>query len=451
MLDTSALLLSLAVSLLGADQPVSLVRNGGLEASVAWNLASATLEATGNPGRCISCSDRGGATQEVLVARRELTLTVAVDAKVEGVQPEPGKRGYAFAAVYQTDELGNLVRSHDFIQEIGTATWQRKSYTFTVDPKADYVSLRCGLFQATGKAWFDNWTLVAGPESKRLDEVQEPRCRPNSPKGVAAILDEPGMPIHGTASSPETIARILSGAGLETRRLSAVELADPTVLNPTRFHLVVVLTGQTFPAAARLTFREFLRSGGGLITMGGYAFNQQVRKVENQWLGEEGLVQTQLEQAMAADRSLLSNGGFEKDQTLRPGAADVSGQWHGASGRCAMVAEAAKEGRFGRPGDRARGCDGRRGPTGRGDAGQAKDDVSVVGLDANVQRERPRHGLHGPVPVRCQGEARRLPRFRYRSRHDRLAAAQVRRHARTIRRSAEHPPGALSGPRHGLV
>jgi hypothetical protein len=347
MLDTSALLLSLAVSLLGADQPASLVRNGGLEASVAWNLARATLEPTGNPGRCISCNDHGGATQEVLVARRELTLTVAVDAKVEGVQPEPGKRGYAFAAVYQTDELGNLVRSHDFIQEIGTATWQRKSYTFTVDPKADFVSLRCGLFQATGKAWFDNWTLVAGPESKRLDEVQEPRCRPNSPKGVAAILDEPGMPIHGTASSPETIARILSGAGLETRRLSAVELADPTVLNPTRFHLVVVPTGQTFPAAARLTFREFLRSGGGLITMGGYAFNQQVRKVDDQWLAEEGLVQTQLEQAMAADRSLLPNGGFEKEQTLRPGAPDVSGQWHGASGRCAMVAEAAKEGRFG--------------------------------------------------------------------------------------------------------
>ena len=177
----------------GAQRPASLVRNGGCEQSSAWTFADSGFAEGGNPGRCLRIVGTGAATQDVLVARQTLTLTVAVDVLANGVKAHEGKPGYAFAAVYQTDETGRLLANHDFIQITGTQDWQRRSYTFRVDPGADYVSLRCGLFQAGGEVRFDNWTLVPGSEAKRLDEVTEPANHPPRP-GVAAILNQPDLP-----------------------------------------------------------------------------------------------------------------------------------------------------------------------------------------------------------------------------------------------------------------
>jgi len=92
------------------------------------------------------------------------------------------------------DENGRLVAHHDFAQIRHTQEWKRFSYTFQVDPRADTVSLRCGLFQATGTAWFDNWTLVAGTEPRRLDEVAQPAMRPAGGPAQVAILREAEMP-----------------------------------------------------------------------------------------------------------------------------------------------------------------------------------------------------------------------------------------------------------------
>jgi hypothetical protein len=344
MLESSALLFALLLFPADSGHRQSLVRNGGLETNGGWHLFRAALAAEGNPGRCIRCGDQGAATQEVLVAGKRLTLTVAVDVKTSGVAADSGKRGYAFAAVYQTDESGRLIATHDFVQQVGTRGWQRSSYTFTVDPKADFVSLRCGLFQATGTACFDNWTLVAGEQAWRLDEVAEPLSRPANPAGAVAVLDEPEMPVKGSASSAERIAAILAGAGMATERLTADQLADPTVLNSSRFNLVVLPTGESFPAAARLVFREFLRGGGGFITTGGYAFNHLVRKAEGRWGSEEERNRARLHDALAASRSLLPNGGFEQDQSLSFDSA--LGRWHRTSTRCEIVSESPKEGQF---------------------------------------------------------------------------------------------------------
>ncbi len=49
----------------------------------------------------------------------------------------------------------------------------------------------------------------------------------------------------GSPASPETIAVVLQEGGLETHLLSADELADPLVLNTSRFDLLVLPTGQT--------------------------------------------------------------------------------------------------------------------------------------------------------------------------------------------------------------
>ncbi|HUT88613.1 MAG TPA: beta-galactosidase trimerization domain-containing protein [Thermoguttaceae bacterium] len=330
----------------GASLPPSLVQNGDVELASGWDTGGGTIAPGGNPGGCLRFDRPGGARQDVLVAGRDLTLTVAVDVQVAEVVPEQGKGGYAFAAVYQTDERGKLVAFHDFVQLTGTGPWNRHSYTFRVHPEADFVSLRCGLFQAKGIACFDNWTLVVGTEPKRIDEVEPPARRSHRPGGAAAILREPGMPVQGAASSPETLAKILEGAGFDVRLLSADELADPIVFNASQFDLVVLPTGATFPAEARLAMVDFLRSGGGFLALGGYAFNRLVRKVDGKWIDEAEFVDAQLDEAMRAERSLIPGGGFEEDGAVALDGPMTEGQWRRTSELCTIVDESPHEGRF---------------------------------------------------------------------------------------------------------
>ena len=66
------------------------------------------------------------------------------------------KPGYSHAAIYQLGRRGELVIFHDIAQLPGTQDWQRQSDTFPVHARAERVSVRCGLHQAQGTAWFDN-------------------------------------------------------------------------------------------------------------------------------------------------------------------------------------------------------------------------------------------------------------------------------------------------------
>ncbi len=324
----------------------SLVRNGGFETARGWEVGAGAIVPGGSPGRCLRFQRPGGARQDVLVAGREATLTAAVDVRLDGVRAEEGQSGYAFAAVYQTDETGRLVGFQDFVQLRGTVSWQRHHTTFQVHPQADFVSLRCGLFQATGTACFDNWTLVAGSEPKRLDEVRRPAVPSGPPGGTAAIFCEPGMPITGKASPPETLAAILRKAGFEVRLLSADQLADPMVFNASQFDLVVLPTGESFPAEARPAMIEFLRGGGDFISVGGYAFNRLLRRVNGRWVPEEQAVRAELDRATRAESSLVPNGGFERVQDVPLSGTAVEGQWRRTSGDCTVVEETPSEGRF---------------------------------------------------------------------------------------------------------
>ncbi|MBN1418228.1 MAG: hypothetical protein JXP34_05590 [Planctomycetes bacterium] len=151
-----------------------------------------------------------------------------------------------------------------------------------------------------------------------------------SGEGFAAILREPGMPIRGAASSPETLATILRAGGISTRFLSASELADPAILDASAIDFVVIPAGETFPVEARDAFVAFLRSGGGFVSMGGYAFDHLVRKVDGRWIREEDRLAAARERATRPERSLIPGGGFEGDPA--PG------------GTCSIVAEDPKEG-----------------------------------------------------------------------------------------------------------
>lgn len=311
------------------------MRHGGFDRSVGWNLGPARLADEGHPGPCLRFDRQGGASQDVYTGGTLGTLAVACDLRTNGVRPVLGNQGYAFAAVYQTDENGRLVAHHDFAQLRGTQDWSRVSYTFQVDPRADTISLRCGLFQADGVAWFDNWTLVAGSEAKRLDEVRQPDSRSADGPAQVAILHEPGMPMRGCPSDPETLATIIERAGVATTLLSGDELADPAVFHAGRYDLVVVPTGRTFPAKARRNFTEFLRHGGAYLSTGGYAFDALVRNVDGRWRSEVDVVRDLHRRAMDADASLLPNGGFEETDELPLGGVVPDGAWRrsGAAGR----------------------------------------------------------------------------------------------------------------------
>jgi len=326
------------------DRDTTLLQNGGYDRSTGWDTGVGVIVSDGNPGACLRFNRSGGARQDVLVARRPLTLTVAVDIKVTDVAADEGKPGYAFAAIYQTDEYGKLVTAHDFAQLTGTNDWQRYEYTFQADSRADFVSVRCGIFQATGIAFFDNWILVQGTEAKMLSEAEATdivgRRAP-----TAAVFHETEMPVVGAPSSAKTIAAILDDVGIQTRVLPARELADPMSLNTKRFDLVVLPTGQTFPVEARLTLVHFLRNGGDFISTGGYAFNDLRRLVGDVWMDEREVAQKLLDEAMAEKRSLLPDGGFEQRVADRAEGGPTGGLWQSTSDiYCAVVEDGAYRG-----------------------------------------------------------------------------------------------------------
>lgn len=164
--------------------------------------------------------------------------------------------------------------------------------------------------------------------------------------GRAVILDEPDMPIRGARSSPRVLARILEAAGLTSRLVSADELADPRILDAKWLDLVVLPTGRSFPSPARDPLIRFLHSGGGLITMGGYAFNHLVTKDAGRWNDENLLLAARFEAATQKEKSLLSNGDFEASQTLAESGRPIPGQWQSSGRRCTIVAEMPQEGSF---------------------------------------------------------------------------------------------------------
>ena len=164
--------------------------------------------------------------------------------------------------------------------------------------------------------------------------------------GRAVVLDEPGMPIRGAGSAPRVIAQILEGAGIVVLPVSADELADRRVLDPEQLELVVLPTGESFPSSARESLVRFLRSGGGLITMGGYAFNHLVAREDGQWSNEVDRLKTRFQAATRRENSLIPNGDFEATQALPEPGRSVTGQWARSGPGSMIVAEVPQEGKF---------------------------------------------------------------------------------------------------------
>jgi hypothetical protein len=106
----------------------------------------------------------------------------------------------------------------------------------------------------------------------------------------AVVLHEPGMPVRGMASAAPVVRQILAGAGIHSRLVSARELADPAMLDAATIDLVVLPTGQSFPVAARDNLVRFLRAGGDLLQLGGYAFDNLLWEQDGRWYDQAAFV-----------------------------------------------------------------------------------------------------------------------------------------------------------------
>jgi hypothetical protein len=106
----------------------------------------------------------------------------------------------------------------------------------------------------------------------------------HSEKGTVAVLDKFQKHIFGMPSSPDTIAAILSNAGMNVQLISAEALGDSSFLTSDRFDIVVLPYGQSFPVNAHKSFVKYLHDGGNFISMGGYAFTDLLKYKDGKWV-----------------------------------------------------------------------------------------------------------------------------------------------------------------------
>jgi hypothetical protein len=76
--------------------------------------------------------------------------------------------GFAYLAVYQERRDGTLVSFADYAHLTGTEPWQVYASDVVIEAGAEVLCVRCGIYQASGSAWFDDVRLA---ETTGLREV----------------------------------------------------------------------------------------------------------------------------------------------------------------------------------------------------------------------------------------------------------------------------------------
>ncbi|MCX7598440.1 MAG: hypothetical protein N2512_06175, partial [Armatimonadetes bacterium] len=156
-------------------------------------------------------------------------------------------------------------------------------------------------------ALVDDVVFEVPPEvSARLRREEEERRRaaqeaikamdwkPSDRGSIGIFRDQVPPAKEGTFSDPEYLGEVLRRDGYAVYYLSVSQLAMPELLRPELFDLIVLPYGPRFPGEATESFREYLRSGGRFLSVGGYAFDEP-------YFAQPG-----------RDTQQLANGGFEE-------------------------------------------------------------------------------------------------------------------------------------------
>ncbi|MGC9317736.1 MAG: beta-galactosidase [Armatimonadota bacterium] len=328
----AALLLSTSLVM---AQPVDHVINGSFDSRARWQLPrDAELVDRASGDRCVLIT-HGGARQVIWRQPGWATMTAVVDIRAEQVRQEPD--GFAYAAVYQYDEAGALVEFRDFVQLREPRGWERYSYTFEVNPATVTIGLHFGFFRASGRAWFDNWTLVEGEVAKMPDETRS-RLVPAEAGRSALIWHEQDLELPPGGMPPEWAAEVLREAGIRAELADAAKLSE--ALSSGRHGLLVLPYGPMYPRQVRGGLIGHCVLGGKLLVVGGYPLNEPLVREGDEWARWRDILAQRRQQALAWPSNLLADGGFEATEDAPIGGREPDGRWHRDGEDCRIVPEA---------------------------------------------------------------------------------------------------------------
>ena len=136
-----------------------------------------------------------------------------------------------------------------------------------------------------GTAWFDDVQLEKGSSATPY----APGPEMGSARSRIAILAGTYPADDCAPSNVSVLSKVLTDAGCQCVSIDAKQAADPAFLDPTRFDIFIVPTGNFFLAKAHEALVHYLHSGGALLTTGGYAFDRPLVDYAGKWMRPEDL------------------------------------------------------------------------------------------------------------------------------------------------------------------
>lgn len=289
-----------------AGKKITLLNDGGFQNSAwGWQFTGGAVitDAPGRSGqRAVGIETNSGDYARFLVLGPEegKTYTLSGWVKTQNIVQQEEKAG-AYCAASQFEFQG---RPTEFSvdgkqlpeQRYGNFTasgdWQRFAQTFKCMATTTWFEVVVGIYRASGRAWFSDLTFVEGDQPVPMEEVvdfwqaaqwaHEDLLKSGVSKRPAAAILQDDIPVRGSASDPKILASALSETH-QVEFIDAEHLAKAEQFNRSKFDLLVLPYGESFPLAARETVQEFLANGGDLLTTGGYAFRSSVVKKSGKW------------------------------------------------------------------------------------------------------------------------------------------------------------------------
>jgi len=261
-----------------------------------------------------------------------LKVSVADNAPLEWytasrtVQPLKSRAAYTLGAWVRTDRVcggaGAYVSLNFFdihgkrlsyfdspSRAAGSGDWRLITTTGTVpDGASRMVAILC--VHGRGTAWFDDVQVELGSTAtafqpaaadalRRERETAETRSAaawlaalPPRPAGrgrIAVLAMDTPPSSTACPSDPATLVAAFSAAGHAAFPVTPEQIANRRFLEPEQIDLLVVPTGDAFPAAARGALVNYLQQGGAFLSTGGYAFDRPLVRTHSAWLNPDDL------------------------------------------------------------------------------------------------------------------------------------------------------------------
>ncbi|HNX34293.1 MAG TPA: hypothetical protein PKM57_06680 [Kiritimatiellia bacterium] len=261
-----------------------------------------------------------------------LKLSVADSAPVDWytvsrtVQPLKPRAAYTLSAWVRTDRVRDgagayislnffdaggrrLAYSDSSAKATGSGDWRRITSTGAVPDGASTMKALLTL-HGRGTAWFDDvqaecagaasaFQLSESDVRRREREADESRraaawlaALPPRPadRGRIAVLamDAPPAPT-ACPSDPATLVDAFTAAGHAAFAATPEQVANRCFLDPAQIDLLVIPSGDAFPAAAHRALTRFLQQGGAFLSAGGYAFDRPLVRTDGAWLDPDDL------------------------------------------------------------------------------------------------------------------------------------------------------------------